>query len=71
MYLNEGQRYVAGHFPKQKPAFFDESKSVQAFTQVPASEPKFPQYECSGCPSTGNDRHHPRRQPGPEPVHTA
>jgi hypothetical protein len=55
MYLNQGQRYVAGHFPKQKPAFFDASKSVQAFTQLPASEPKFPQYECTGCPSSGDD----------------
>jgi hypothetical protein len=53
MYLNEGQRYIAGHFPKGKQAFFDESKSVQSFTAVPASEPKFPQYSCDGCPSTG------------------
>jgi len=53
MYLNEGQRYIAGHFPKDKQAFFDESKSVQAFEQVPASEPKFPQYACDGCPSSG------------------
>jgi hypothetical protein len=28
---------------------------VQAFTQVPASEPKFPQYTCDNCPSSGND----------------
>ena len=55
MYLNEGQRYVGGHFPTKKPAFFDKSKSVQSFTQLPASEPKFPQYACDGCPSTGND----------------
>jgi len=55
MYLNDGQRYVAGHFPTKKPAFFDESKSVQAFTKLPASEPKFPQYACDNCPSTGND----------------
>jgi hypothetical protein len=53
MYLNEGQRYIAGHFPKAKQAFFDESKSVQSFDQVPATEPTFPQYACDGCPSTG------------------
>ena len=55
MYLNNGQRYVAGHFPSKKPAFFDESKSVQAFSQLPAAEPKFPQYACDNCPSSGND----------------
>ena len=54
MYLNNGQRYIAGHFPKGKPAWFDASKSVQSFTSLPASEPKFPTYECKDCPSTGN-----------------
>lgn len=53
MYLNNGQRYVAGHFPKGKQAWFNASKSVQSFDTVPASEPKFPQYVCTGCPSSG------------------
>jgi hypothetical protein len=54
MYLNNGRRYIAGHFPKGKPAFFDASKSVQSFTSLPASEPTFPQYGCTGCPSSGD-----------------
>jgi hypothetical protein len=54
MYLNNGQRYIAGHFPKAKPAWFDASKSVQSFPSLPASEPKFPKYECKDCPSSGN-----------------
>ena len=54
MYLNNGQRYIAGHFPKGKQAWFDESKSVQSFDTLPASEPKFPTYDCEDCPSTGN-----------------
>jgi hypothetical protein len=54
MYLNNGQRYIAGKFPKAKQAWFDAAKSVQAFASLPTNEPKFPQYTCTGCPSSGN-----------------
>ncbi len=53
MYVNDAERYVAGHFPKGEPKFFDKALAVPAFDRVPASEPKFPTYPCDGCPSSG------------------
>jgi hypothetical protein len=53
MYLNEGERFINGHLPTAKQKFFDAPASVTQFDTPPASEPRFPQYSCVGCPSTG------------------
>ena len=57
-YLDGGQRYVYGHFPKfkkkEQPAFFDPSVSstVYELDAIP-SQDVMPQYPCDGCPSSG------------------
>jgi hypothetical protein len=53
VYLNQGKRFITGHLPTAKQKFFDMSASVAQFDAAPPSEPKWPTYECVGCPSTG------------------
>jgi hypothetical protein len=54
VYLNDGKRFINGHLPTQKQKFFDKSVSVAQYDTAPPSEPKWPTYECVGCPSTGS-----------------
>jgi hypothetical protein len=54
VYLNVGQRFIFRHLPTVKQKFFDESASSAQFDTPPPSEPKQPQYQCVGCPSTGS-----------------
>jgi hypothetical protein len=56
IYLDGGARYIAGTWPKHKLGFFDKSlsTSVAEYTEVPASEPKIPDYPCTNCPSSGS-----------------
>ena len=53
VYLNGGKRFLTGHLPTAKQKFFDVSASSVTFETLPASEPRFPNYQCVGCPSTG------------------
>ena len=64
VYLNEGQRFITGHLPTTKQKFFDVSASSAQFDAPPASEPKWPQYQCVGCPSTGSTDIIPAAQAG-------
>ena len=54
VYLNDGQRFIAGHLPTQKQKFFDSSVSHASYETAPPSEPKWPTYQCVDCPSTGS-----------------
>jgi hypothetical protein len=54
VYLNDGKRFINGHLPTQKQKFFDKSVSVAQYDTAPPSEPKWPTYQCVGCPSTGS-----------------
>ncbi len=56
MYLDGGARYIAGHWPKNKKGFFDRSltTTVAEYTEFPPTEPKVPDYPCTGCPSAGS-----------------
>ena len=45
-----GQRYVAGHFPKAKQAFFDASKSVQSVPRAAGVRADVPDVRVQGLP---------------------
>ncbi len=50
-YVNGGQRYTAGSWPKQPIKFFDKSGAVISFATSPV--PVSPAAACTGCPSSG------------------
>ena len=56
MYLDGGARYIAGHWPKNKKGFFDKTltTTIAEYVDPPATEPKVPDYPCTGCPSSGS-----------------
>jgi hypothetical protein len=54
MYLDQAKRYVPGTFPTAKKKFFDPKNATGTFPALPASEPTWPTYPCTGCPSSGN-----------------
>ncbi len=54
VYLNGGERYLPGEFPKGKQAYFDDAAATVMYDAPPASEPIVPTYACDDCPSSGS-----------------